>query len=195
MSDDALIALLSGEIASGKSSVAAALVERHGFARVRTGTFLAGIATERGKKTDRHALQDMGDILDNETQGDWVPKLATNQMADAPNIRFWVLDSVRRDFQIDRFRERFGKRVLHVHLSAPPDVLKRRYEARQEMDSRDASASYERTKENETERHAATLGDAADIRINSDTISSRASTAAIAVIFDSLIKKEEGGKL
>lgn len=195
MSDDALVALLSGEIASGKSSVAAALVEHHGFARIQTGTFLAAVAAERGRKSDRHTLQEMGDILDEETQGDWVPELAMNQMGDAPNIRYWVLDSVRRDFQIDRFRERFAERVLHVHLSAPPGVLKRRYEARQEMDSRDAFASYERAKDNETERHAATLEGAADIRINSDTVFSRASAAAIAVTFDSLIRTGEDGEL
>lgn len=194
MSGNALVALLSGEIASGKSSVAAVLVERHGFARIRTGAFLAEAATERDRKTDRHALQEMGDILDEETQGDWVPKLAMNQMADSPDARYWVLDSVRRDFQIDRFRERFAERALHIHLSAPPDVLKRRYEARQEMDSRDTCASYARAKENETERHAATLGDAADIRINSATITPRTSAAAISAILDSLLGKEEGSK-
>lgn len=194
MSGNALVVLLSGEIASGKSSVSAALVEDHGFARVRTGAFLARIATERGRKTDRHALQEIGDILDEETQGDWVPKLTMNQMADFPNVRYWVLDSVRRDFQIDRFRERFAKRALHVHLWAPPDVLKQRYETRQKMDQRDACASYERAKENETERHAATLGDAADIKINSETIFPKASAAAIVMTFDSLFRKEGDGK-
>ena len=194
MSGDALIVLLSGEISSGKSSLTAALVEGHGFARVRTGMFLERIATEHGRKTDRQGLQEMGDILDEETQGDWVPKLAMNQMVEAPDFRYWVLDSVRRDFQINRFRERFAKRALHVHLWAPPDVLKQRYETRQEMDPRDACASYERAKENETERHAATLGDAADVRINSDTITPGTSAAAIAASLDSLSEKEEGAK-
>jgi adenylosuccinate synthase len=37
---------------------------------------------------------------------------------------------VRKERQVEIFRQRFGRAVRHVHLTAPEDILRQRYEAR-----------------------------------------------------------------
>ena len=180
MCDRSIIVVLSGKLACGKTSVAELLVEKHEFYRVRTGAFPTRVANDRGLCTDRRALQVLGDEFDVETLGNWVVELALEQMSISPEVRYWLLDCVRRDFQIDRFRERYGDCVLHIHLTAPPDILKERYERRRADDPRDAVVSYELAKQNATELHAGRLGGIADLQIDTNTISPGDSAEKIA---------------
>ena len=46
-----------------------------------------------------------------------------------PNQSRWLVDSVRKKRQIDLFRVRFPS-VLHVHLTAPETLLRKRYAER-----------------------------------------------------------------
>jgi len=162
-----LIVLMSGEIAAGKTAVALELEVQHGFQRVRSGSYLAALAPSRGLTTDRHGLQKMGDLLDQETEGAWIAELARDQIAKNKNVDHWVLDSARRDFQVSRFRELFGREVIHVHLMAADNVLKSRFRTRAFDDNRDSGTDYASVKASQTEQHAKGLGTIADITANS----------------------------
>jgi adenylosuccinate synthase len=75
-----------------------------------------------------------------------------------------VVDSVRIKSQIEAIRDAFGARVVHVHLTAPSAVLKRRYLTRsgpvKEL------RSYAAVQENETENRVEDLAQPADIVID-----------------------------
>src|SRR5207248_10537346 len=51
-------------------------------------------------------------------------------LRNSPEANLIVVDAVRIKSQVDAIREAFGSRVLHVHLTAPTDVLARRYQRR-----------------------------------------------------------------
>lgn len=125
------ILLLSGPLAVGKSSVAALLVERGGFARVRSGKYLSDRARLKGLTTDRLTLQEWGDQLDVETDYRWlIDEIAVPAIASNPEQSRWLVDAVRKDRQIGHFRSEFPGQVIHVHLIADEGVLRERYDAR-----------------------------------------------------------------
>lgn len=160
---------MSGEIASGKTAVASELSAQYGYQRVRSGNYLAEIAKTRGLPTDRHGLQEIGDLLDEETRGSWIAELAQKQISETRRENHWVLDSVRRDFQVYRFRDQLCAEVIHVHLTVPANVLNARFDARAKDDDRDSGTDYSRVKASKTEQHAKGLGNIADISANSGT--------------------------
>lgn len=125
------IVLLSGPIAVGKSSVAKELVDGHGFRLLRTSPFLLKVAAGRGLRGDRACLQDLGDGLDHDTDFRWViDDVTAPALLAAPEVQYWLLDSIRKKRQVEHFRARFGSAVLHVHFTAPEEVLAARYETR-----------------------------------------------------------------
>lgn len=160
---------MSGEIAAGKTAVASELEAQYKYQRVRSGSYLAKVARARGLATDRQGLQEMGDLLDQETQGTWIAELAQDQISKTQCVNHWVLDSARRDFQVLQFRELLGAEVIHVHLTAADNVLNARFHARAQGDDRDSGADYARVKASETEQHAKGLSTIADISANSGT--------------------------
>ncbi len=123
--------LLSGPIAVGKSAVANALINRHRFASIRSGQYLRALATMHGKGHSRTDLQELGDELDNKTDYAWlVNDVAVAALHAMPGQDRWLLDCVRKTRQIAHFRERYGAAVLHIHLTAPEELLRARYEER-----------------------------------------------------------------
>lgn len=123
--------LLSGPLAVGKSSVAAGLIESGAFLRIGSGSYLLKLAAERGLRTDRAALQTLGDRLDSETDYRWlVDDVAVPTIAGRPLHSQWLVDAVRKHRQVEHFRARFGASIYHLHLVASDEVLRRRYEAR-----------------------------------------------------------------
>lgn len=165
-----MIFLFSGEIASGKTTVSKILEEEYSYRRIRTGDYLKERAIERKISCDRVGLQEMGGLLDEETRGAWVSNLARSQITESNADSRWVLDSVRRDFQIDRFKEEFSRRVMHVHFLCPPEILKSRFDSRAISDERDLTVSYDLAKSSSTERYARDLVELADICFNSDSM-------------------------
>jgi len=155
--------LLSGPIASGKTSIAEYLAKDFGFNRIRTGQFLASQAQLRGLSTDRIVLQSLGDQLDAETGGHWAVKIAEEQSAKAPTKKFWLLDSVRRDFQVRCFREKFNSAVIHFHITAPRDVLRMRFVQRVASGGEySPHTSYAEAAASATELQVSSLEDIAD---------------------------------
>lgn len=118
-------------MASGKTSVSAALRELHGFLPISSGSFLRAELAARNKSFDRHNLQEFGDSLDTATDFSWlIESVATPALEGRPDVDNWLLDAVRKPRQVELFRLRFEDTVRHVHIVAPEVVLQQRYAAR-----------------------------------------------------------------
>ncbi|MEB0043417.1 AAA family ATPase [Pseudomonas sp. MH10] len=125
------LVLLSGPMASGKTSVSAALQEFHGFVPISSGSFLRAQLAARNEPLDRHNLQELGDSLDRETDFSWlIESVAIPTLEARPGVNNWLLDAVRKPRQVELFRLRFASAVRHVHIVAPESVLEQRYAAR-----------------------------------------------------------------
>jgi hypothetical protein len=66
------ILVLSGGIASGKSSVARLVAERFGFHIISTRGILEQLPAAQGRALTRTDLQELGNRLDSDTNGSWV---------------------------------------------------------------------------------------------------------------------------
>ncbi|MGY3306896.1 adenylate kinase family enzyme [Pseudomonas sp. PvR086] len=123
--------LLSGPIASGKTSVSASLQERYGFVPISSGSFLRAKLAAQNEPIDRRNLQELGDSLDRVTDFSWlIESVASPAIEARPDAHNWLLDAVRKPQQVVLFKLRFGNVVKHVHIVAPEFVLEQRYAAR-----------------------------------------------------------------
>lgn len=158
------IVVLSGEVGAGKTTLAERLVNRYGARRISTHELLS---QRLGGKVEeeRGALQVAGQDLDQQTKGVWVRDGASRIIERSPTTLV-IVDSVRIKSQVDAFRATYGKRVAHVHLRAPLDVLEKRYSARKRTTKFREFGSYSKVRSNKTERNVATLADDADIVID-----------------------------
>ena len=120
------VVLLSGPIASGKTTLARLLVNRFGFCFVSTRELLSnGVG-------DRRSLQAAGASLDDSTGGRWLRDALFSLRERRNSEVSFVVDSVRTLDQIRWVREAFGDSVAHVHLTAAEGVLSSRYGSRSE---------------------------------------------------------------
>lgn len=166
------LVLLSGAVGAGKTSVAGLLEKGHGFSRVSTSGHLKGIAAQRGITVNRVTMQDLGDQQDIETDFTWPVTVSLAQMAENPSTR-WLLDAVRKRRQVRHFRERMSGAILHVHLWAPEEVLRARYQARQAAGGEYGDASsYDDFVRRPNEVEARSLIDIADLRFDTNVTSS-----------------------
>lgn len=157
------VVLLSGPIATGKSTVAKALVARYGFHHFKTRELIAELKTV---KAERRALQRAGDALDRQTNGQWIADAAGRKLQQLPEYCDVVIDSVRIEAQVVALRRAFGPRVVHIHLTAPDAELERRYLGRRR--SVEELAQYADVRKNRTERSVAKLADIADILVDTE---------------------------
>lgn len=122
-----MILLLSGPAAAGKSTICEHLIEDHGFAPIKSSRYLRDLVDPPEREVTREVLQEIGDRLDVETNFNWlVADVAVPQLAEHHDQQFWLVDSVRKPEQIERFTEAFPGQVLHCHITAPDEVLKSR---------------------------------------------------------------------
>ena len=115
------VALVSGPIASGKTTLSRLLAARFGFCVVSTRELLAQVTQ------DRRTLQSAGASLDDSTGGRWVRDGLLRLQSQSSAEALFVVDSVRTLDQVRWVRERFGASMKHVHLTASPEVLVDRY--------------------------------------------------------------------
>ena len=164
---DGTIILLSGSVASGKTTLARKLAERFGMDLLRTRNWVKAELNclDREGRAD---LQREGDRLDRETGGTWVLKGLDRDLRRLGTPRSVVVDSVRIEKQIDAIREAYGAAVTHIHMTAPLSVLAERYGKRQGGSAHSDSMSYETVRNNDTELRVDNLRDIADVVINSD---------------------------
>ena len=123
------VILLSGPISAGKTTLAAGLADRYGAHVVKTGQLLKD-RFPRLRET-RGSMQRAGKELDVGTQHQWVAQDVVRIGSSLDEDAVIAVDAVRTANQIRAFRDAFGARVVHMHLSAPFEVLGRRYKAKE----------------------------------------------------------------
>ena len=90
----------------------------------------------------------------------------SRRLLEEPLERTVVVDLIRIAKQIDGIRESFGSRVVHVHLTAPDNVLAKRYLSRKSKLKE--FSRWEDVNRNRTERNVKKLQPLADIVIDTD---------------------------
>lgn len=160
------IVLLSGHVCAGKSTLAANLATRFNFRHVKTWSFIQ--ARGENLSLDRTTLQDFGQKLDEKTKGAWVRDDLQKIEREESNTLILV-DSVRHPGQIDALRKSYGRRIIHVHLTATRAELERRYKERlQAKTDITELKTYAEVLENRTEAAVENLQQNADIVIHTD---------------------------
>ena len=153
---------LSGPVSSGKSTLATRLADWSPKIRIfKTHEMIRGRV---GPKPERKALQEAGELLDKRTGGDWVAQDLAKKTPDLPDDASAVVDSIRITGQVAELRKVFGSRVIHVHLTAPPEELGQRYRNRKSRIKE--LSSYDEVKANATEKQVESLRKIADIVID-----------------------------
>jgi hypothetical protein len=177
------ILLLSGAVTAGKSLLASTLISDHGFWKISTSKYLTEMAAASGLEDRREILQAIGDRLDEETDYFWPITVAQNLIADSQHKGPWLLDAVRKDRQVTHFRAVFGG-ILHVHVTAPEEVLRSRYLIRQlDTDSRDAQGTYDELIKHPNEISSRALKVGADMVLDSHAMSTLAMADVVAQAF------------
>lgn len=126
-----VVLLLSGPVSVGKTTLRDLLMSKHRFGAIRSSAYLRELADTQAGGHGRLELQELGDALDLQTDYRWVvDSVALPAMVAEPSTRRWLFDAVRKKRQVEHFRAAFGASVFHLHLNAPEDVLRARYERR-----------------------------------------------------------------
>jgi adenylosuccinate synthase len=159
------IVILSGQIGTGKTTLAKNLESEFGFWHVKTKEFLKARSQEL--QLERAALQSLGEKLDRRTAGTWVVEDLEKLARQSPSSQPIVLDSVRHPGQIDSIRSAYGRKVIHIHLEADMAELEIRYQQRIGTDIKELS-SYKLAHQNRTERMVNRLSKLADVVIRTD---------------------------
>ena len=167
-----LILVLTGEIATGKTTLSEELVKRYGFTHIKTRELLKVSALKSNtieKVEQRGFLQNYGANLDKKTNGGWI--LNESQSIISSN-KLILIDSARIKEQIDAFRKSFPQNVVHIHLTAPDEVKLQRFMNRTNKDvepsNEEKRNKYEAYKADETERKVPELRKDADLVIHTD---------------------------
>ena len=160
------IVILSGHVCSGKSTLAAKLAERFDFRHVKTWNFIK--ARGQNLSLDRASLQEFGERLDQKTKGEWLRDDLQKIERQENSAKLIVVDSVRHLGQIDALRRAYGRRIVHVHLTAAKPELELRYKKRLETKTDIAELrTYAQVLANKTEAAVEDLAQIADIVIDS----------------------------
>ncbi len=162
-----IVVALSGPIASGKTTLATGLAEAYGAAVLSTRTLLqTRFETERGAAlNDRQGLQEFGQVLDEATDGTWLADDVQPELERQGEHGILVIDAARIKGQLDALRQRYGRKVWHVHVrSSNREELARRYseKARRGAPIREFD-SYDEALENRTEAGVPDLERLADV--------------------------------
>lgn len=155
-----LIAILSGPIASGKTTLAQEMAEG-GWLHLRTRELLEKEAASAGTM-GRHALQGFGAALDMQTQGRWILEYLEAACQQGGSV---VVDSVRTIEQVEAIRGAKAFRdaaILHIHLGARADTLECRYMSRGDAED------YARAKRHPVEARVGDLSSVANLTVSTD---------------------------
>lgn len=159
------VLVLSGEVGGGKSTLAHRLEERYGAHRISTHELLSDRLGDKAVE-ERGALQAAGERLDRRTKGAWVRESAQPRIDALPEDALVIIDAVRIKGQLDALRDAYGRRLTHLHLRAPLEVLEKRYSERARGSKFQEFGSYEEVRANRTERNVRRLDADADVVID-----------------------------
>lgn len=163
------VVVLSGRVASGKSSLADGLVSKHGALKLSTRHLLGSEAERRGQAipADRRSLQEFGTFLDLETSGAWIVDALRRELEMGGHAKVVVVDSVRLATQLDALRMEFGRVIMHVHLTAFRADLEDRFAARNAPI--DDNVTFEQVQMDSTEAQVESLASLSDLHVNTST--------------------------
>lgn len=163
------ILVLSGHIATGKTTLANNLSSSKGARIVRTRELLLAHLGTTARRSD---LQLQGEILDQETNGRWVAEALTSDLRGDAHTNFVVVDSCRIRAQIVAIRDEFES-VFHVHLTASVDVRSKRFLGRSE------DVTFEAASEHFVESEADSLATIADIVVDTGLTSEQETASKV----------------
>lgn len=172
------VVLISGHLGAGKSGLAHLLHKEFGYHRIQTSRVLSGVATERGRGTDRRALQALGDELDAESGSKWVLQSVAAEATRLPDDTPIVVDSVRTSAQLAHFRGEHSLNVVHVHLYAPLAELIERFERKHKPQA--STEEYTKADLIKSDQDIASFREDADVRIKTTRNDSRDILARVA---------------
>lgn len=150
------IVVLSGAVASGKTSLAQALAESAGGEILSTREVIGRLT---GKADSRGDLQAAGRHLDSSQGGDWVAEALGDFLNNSSGHDVVIVDAVRTVQQIEALRRDYGRRVVHIHLEAEENDLRSRFEQR---NSGLKESTFEDARTHDTEYRVGELRDRAD---------------------------------
>lgn len=122
-------------------------------------------ALEPGEPATRQRLQQIGARLDERTDGTWVADRLSRRIFES-GADLVIVDSARISQQLAGLRQAFSHEVRHVHLTAAPSVCAERYERRRSRPEVQESATYGEVMADATEAQVDSLGELADISID-----------------------------
>ena len=159
-----VVVVLSGPVSAGKTTLATRLDDRFGAIHLKTSVLLEELAEGR-VALERGAMQRFGARLDTQTGGKWVAEDLVPRITNLPRDAVVVVDAARIAGQIDALRAGLPRQVVHMHLTAPRDVLERRYTKRPKTRFKER-ATYAEVLANATERRVSKLKNDADVVID-----------------------------
>jgi predicted kinase len=170
------IILLSGPIASGKSTVTKDVMAKTGAVLLKTHRLIQHLGDEVfGETVDksRQSIEAMAQRLEADTGGAWVVEPLRKELAAMGVSGAVIVDSVRSPGQLAAIKKGFpGVAIYHVHITADPKVLRDRYESRKAGGTNEVEEpSYETAKSNYFEaRQVPKLQPLADVEIRTDLL-------------------------
>jgi len=174
MGDRKVIVVLTGEICTGKTTLADKLESTFAFKRCKTKEGLNFFARKKlgGKTPDRDYLQKYGEHLDTTGGGKWVLEYFQHLYGkEFEKHNLYLIDSARILKQIQHIREAYSFFVFHIHLEASAASLKKRFFERGEIKDlplKEQQKKYVKYKADATEQQVNTLKEEADLIIDTD---------------------------
>ena len=162
------IVVLTGEIGSGKTTLAEELKRKYDFIILKTNKAIQELSTSSFRMTrnedNRMFLQRVGETLDKKTEGKWVVDHFQSIINTSSKI---IIDSIRNPKQIEALRRSYGhQNVIQIFLKVSPRELERRHFKRnniEDFNDLQAQQQYKSYKSNQTEKQVKMLIDDADL--------------------------------
>ncbi|MEE4997439.1 ATP-binding protein [Pseudomonas alliivorans] len=150
--DNLIIILISGPIASGKSTVTNELISKYGFESLSSGDYLRNLLKSKQQPATRKELQELGDSLDAETNYRWLAERISKDKIKNSDNKKWIIDCVRKPQQVSSHRDCFGTSIVHIHITAEPEILKARHLSRTLTSEKDYNDAKNHTNEISSEK-------------------------------------------
>ena len=122
-----LVVGISGQISAGKTT-AGEYLERFGFGYTRISWVIGRLIREAGEEESRDNFQRWGRNLHQSPGQEWLCEESLKHLKG--NRSRFVVDGLRWTADVHFFRGRYGDRFIHVHIEAPKQTRRERFEAR-----------------------------------------------------------------